>query len=148
MQGAFITLSRKVPYSKVLVSFAKKNMITFNNIRRGLKKVYGHYPDTTEVYGYLDPLLIEGSAESVISVWSNSKEIYPLNIDHIKKMPVLLIWGKKDNTIPLRYGKRFIREVPGAELKIIPGAYHSPMETHPEEFNPILLDFLLLKNNP
>jgi pimeloyl-ACP methyl ester carboxylesterase len=148
MQGAFITLSRKVPYNKVLVSFAEKNMITFNNVRRGLKKVYGRYPDTTEVQGYLDPLLIEGSAASVVSVWSNSKEVRHLNIDHLKRMPVLLIWGKKDRTIPLRYGKRFKREVPVAELKIIPDASHSPMETHPDKFNPILLEFLLKKNNP
>jgi pimeloyl-ACP methyl ester carboxylesterase len=90
--------------------------------------------------------MIEGSAESVISVFSNSKEIINLDLQNLEKLPVLVIWGKKDKTIYLSKGKNFVKNVPSAELKIIPGSRHDPMETDPEEFNRHLIIFLD-KNN-
>jgi len=54
----------------------------------------------------------------------------------------LVVWGKKDHTIYLKNAKKLKRYVPTIELKVIPEAAHAPMETHPEIFNEILLDFL------
>ena len=55
---------------------------------------------------------------------------------------MLVIWGKKDKTLRLKNGTKLKRAVPSIELKVIPDAYHMAMETHPEIFNQILLEFL------
>lgn len=145
-QGIF-SLFRTAPRYNILISFTKKNYITYNNISRKLKSVYGCAQDSSIVNAYLGPLLIDGSAETIVNIIANSGEIARLDADGLKSLPVLVVWGKKDRTIPLRWGKRLKRDVPSLELKIIPGSYHMPMETHHEIFNRYLIDFLN-KNNP
>jgi pimeloyl-ACP methyl ester carboxylesterase len=142
MQGAFVTLSKNKQYNKIFSSMVEQNLFNWNIISRVLKKNYGYIPDSSVVEGYLQPLLIEGTAECVISVWSNSKEIVELKASGFDKIPILVIWGEKDRTIYLSRGKRFVKNVPKAELKIIPDAYHDPMETHPGIFNSYLVEFL------
>jgi len=89
---------------------------------------------------------IDGSAETVINLIANSKEIQSLHAEGLNTLPVLLIWGKKDKTIRVRNAKKIMRVAPNIELKIIPTARHIPMETHPAEFNPLLIDFLNRNN--
>jgi pimeloyl-ACP methyl ester carboxylesterase len=146
MQGAFITLSKNKQYNKAFSSIVEKNVFTYSMIESLFKKNYGYIPDSSIVEGYLQPLLIDGTAECVISVWSNSKEIFDLKADGLKKMPVLVIWGENDRTIKLSRGKRFVKNVPSAELIIIPDARHDPMETHPGIFNSCLVEFLNRNN--
>jgi 2-hydroxy-6-oxonona-2,4-dienedioate hydrolase len=146
IQGAFVTASKNKQYNKVLSSLVEKNVFTYNMIERLFKKNYGYIPDSSIVIGYLTPLLIEGSAESVLSVFSNSKEIISLDIRELEKLPVLVIWGEKDRTIYLSRGKRFAKNVPSAELKIIRESRHDPMETNSGEFNQHLIMFLNMNN--
>ena len=146
IQGAFVTVSRNKQYNKVISSLVEKNVFTYKMIERLLRKNFGFVPDSAIVMGYLTPLMIEGSAESVLSVFSNSKEIVELDIKQLDKVPVLVIWGFKDRTIYLKKGRRFARNVPTAKLKIITRARHDPMETDPEEFNEYLITFLNKKN--
>jgi pimeloyl-ACP methyl ester carboxylesterase len=147
VQGTFITLSRNRQYNKAFSNIVEKIVLTYNMVEKLFRKNYGYTPDSSIVMGYLTPLMIEGSAESVLSVFSNSKEIIPLDIRALDKIPVLVIWGDKDRTIKLKRGKRFVRHVPSAKLKIIAGSRHDPMETDPEEFNEYLIIFLNKKNN-
>lgn len=142
MQGAFVTMSKNKQYNKVIVSFTKKNLITSNTIKKLLRKNYGYIPDSAVVNGYLEPLLIKGTAECVINVFANSKEIIHLNSVGFKDLPVLVIWGRKDRTIYLSSGERFHNNVPSSEFRVIPEARHAPMETHPQIFNKYLLEFL------
>lgn len=70
------------------------------------------------------------------------------------KMPVLLVWGRNDPLVPLRYGREMsslIRStdppqihspVIEAKLEVIDGAGHVVMWDRPGEFNRILLEFL------
>jgi len=129
-------------YKKILLSYTEKNYLSFNKFRRELKGAYGFFPDSATVNGYLEPLLIDGTAETVVNLLANSDEIRPLNAIGLKSLPVLLIWGKKDRTIRLATGKKLKRAVPSVELTVIPDAYHMPMETHPDVFNRILVGFL------
>ena len=146
MNGAFITMSKMKESNQVLVSLAKQNIISYNAMARLMKKVYGRPLDSAEMRGYMDPLQIEGSAASVINIYANAHEIRHLHADGLLDLPVLVIWGKKDKTIYLSDARKLKRNVPTIELKIIPGAYHSPMETHPLQFNKLLLDFLNAHN--
>lgn len=146
MEGAFITMSKMKGYNQIMVSLAKQNIISYNSMERQMKKVYGRPLDSTEMKGYMNPLHIKGSAASVINIYANAHEIRHLHADGLLDLPVLVIWGKKDRTIHLRSAKKLKRNVPTIDLKIIPDAHHSPMETHSRQFNELFLNFLNAHN--
>jgi pimeloyl-ACP methyl ester carboxylesterase len=129
-------------YKKLLLSYTENKYLTFNKFRKQLKGTYGFLPDTLTVMGYWEPLQIEGTAGTVVNLLANSREIQELNASGLSQFPVLVIWGKKDKTIRLRNGKKLKRAVPSVDLKVIPDARHMPMETHPEVFNRMLVEFL------
>jgi pimeloyl-ACP methyl ester carboxylesterase len=55
--------------------------------------------------------------------------------------PSLVIWGELDPLVPLSHGEQYARAL-GARLVVIADAAHNVMADRPEEFNPVLLDFL------
>jgi len=134
-------------YKKLLLSYTEHSYLSFNNFRRELKGTYGFLPDTLTVNGYWEPLQIDGTAETVVNLLANSNEIRDLDVRGLNRLPVLAIWGKKDRTIRLKNAKKLKRAVPSMELKVIPDARHMPMETHPEAFNRMLIEFLDKNNN-
>ncbi len=129
-------------YKKMLLSYTEHEYLTFNNFRRELKGTYGFLPDTVTTNGYWEPLQIDGTAETVVNLLANSKEIQELNASGLSRFPVLVIWGKDDKTIRLRNGKKLKKAVPSIELKVIPNTRHMPMETQPDMFNGMLTEFL------
>ncbi len=64
---------------------------------------------------------------------------YIMNIQN----PVLIVWGAKDQTIPVLHGIAAATLIPNAHLEIIPKCYHRPPVESPSEFNSILENFLL-----
>ncbi len=143
---AVVGIANHPIYKKLLLSYTENQYLSFNNFRRELKGTYGSLPDTLTVNGYWEPLQIEGTAGTVVNLIANSNEIRELDAKELGSLPVLVIWGKKDHTIRLKNGKRLKRAVPSIELKVIPDAHHMAMETHPVEFNRMLVEFLN-KNN-
>ncbi len=135
-------LTKSKLYKSLLLSYMENTYLSFNNFRKELKSTYGYLPDTATVYEFLRPMAIEGSAETVINLIANSKEIKPLHAEGLKALNVMVVWGKKDKTIRMRAAKKLIRVAPNIEMKVIPDAYHIPMETNPDEFNPLLIGFL------
>jgi pimeloyl-ACP methyl ester carboxylesterase len=133
-------------YKEILLSYTEHRYLSFSKFRRQLKGTYGFLPDTLTVNGYLEPLQIEGTAETVVNLLANSDEIQDLDAKGLSQFPVLVIWGKKDHTIRLSNGKKLKRAVPSIELKVIPDAHHMAMETHPGVFNRMLIEFMD-KNN-
>ncbi|MFR9731733.1 alpha/beta fold hydrolase [Saccharopolyspora sp. MS10] len=57
-------------------------------------------------------------------------------------LPVLVCWGAEDAWIPARRGRELAALVPGARLRLIPGAGHLVQEDAPAELSAALLDFL------
>lgn len=53
----------------------------------------------------------------------------------------LLVWGKEDEIIPLRYGKIFNEKISNSELKVIPESGHSPHLDIPSQMNQFILNF-------
>jgi 2-hydroxy-6-oxonona-2,4-dienedioate hydrolase len=133
--------------SDIQVSYTRKKISNYDYFRRKLKGAYRRMPDSTEVMGYFTPMQLPGTAETVVSNFDNAKEICRLDADSLAGMPVCVVWGSKDKTIPYFIGWQFVRKNPGVELIKINGAGHIPMETHPAEFNVILTEFLG-RNNP
>ena len=58
------------------------------------------------------------------------------------KVPTLLVWGKKDRTLPLKDGFLIERLIPASKLKVIEEADHNPHRKTPETLCQFILDFL------
>ncbi len=57
-------------------------------------------------------------------------------------MPVLLIWGRNDQTLPLEQSRDILSAVPRAEFHIMENCGHIPHYEQPEEVNSLLANFL------
>jgi pimeloyl-ACP methyl ester carboxylesterase len=58
------------------------------------------------------------------------------------KTPTLVLWGKKDETLPLEHGKRLVEAMPASTLAILEEAGHVPNQSHPEEVLERMLPFI------
>jgi pimeloyl-ACP methyl ester carboxylesterase len=47
------------------------------------------------------------------------------------RLPALVIWGREDELVPLRFGKRLARDLPNACLVVIDDCGHEPHEERP-----------------
>lgn len=57
-------------------------------------------------------------------------------------MPTLIVWGERDNTIPLAHGLAAQQAAPGVCFESLPGAAHFPHLEDPGALAEVLLDFL------
>lgn len=57
-------------------------------------------------------------------------------------LPVLVCWGEEDTWIPPEKGRELAELIPGARLRLIPGAGHLVQEDAPAELTAALWDFL------
>jgi pimeloyl-ACP methyl ester carboxylesterase len=60
----------------------------------------------------------------------------------LAEMPTLIVWGERDNTIPLAHGLAAQQAAPGARFQSLPGAAHFPHLEDPETLAQVLLDFI------
>ncbi len=58
-------------------------------------------------------------------------------------LPTLIVWGDKDEIIPVSHAYRAHEAITGSRLEIIQGAGHFPHVENPEKFTEILRDFML-----
>lgn len=58
------------------------------------------------------------------------------------KVPVVLVWGKRDAIVPVSILDKVKKLVPNAEVVIMPDANHSPLRDNPEEFYEAIKPFL------
>ncbi len=58
------------------------------------------------------------------------------------ELPALVLWGEEDPFAPVAGAHRFVRELPGAQLAVIPGTGHFVWEDAPEDAAAALVDFL------
>lgn len=106
-----------------------------------LSSAYGRLPTETEVEGYLQPLMLENTDAVMADLFLTAP--VPL-LEHVGDLtvPVLCLWGEEDAWVPLGRGEELQALIAGAELIVIPGEGHCPMETAPDYFNNTLLEFL------
>jgi pimeloyl-ACP methyl ester carboxylesterase len=112
-----------------------------------LKKCYYDKDKITEeqidTYAYYGSL--PGAAAAVSQT---AKQLVPSDIEALTaqyktiKAPVLIIWGKEDEVVPLKVGERFKRDIPNSELVVIPHCGHIPLEEKPQATQKAIMDFL------
>jgi pimeloyl-ACP methyl ester carboxylesterase len=57
-------------------------------------------------------------------------------------MPVLLLWGARDSTIPVTHGHQAVALIPNAHLEVLPNCFHRPQLEAPQQFCALVLGFL------
>lgn len=119
---------------------ARKRYYNFDKFKELLSSAYACEPDTSDVLGYLAPFQIKGTAGAILDM-AKSKETVSVNDSNIIA-PLMIIWGDKDSWIPIEVGKKYMQYHSHATFSVIPGAGHCSMETHPKEFNSLLISFL------
>ena len=62
--------------------------------------------------------------------------------------PVLIIWGEKDQQMPLQYAQRLHRETPESHLVIVPDAGHMILFDAPDAVASALTDFIGVPREP
>lgn len=116
-------------------------VIRESNIRSFLRSAYGAEPTEAQISGYLDPLSLSGTARGAAQLLRTSENI-PLQELSRLKIPVTAIWGEKDSWVHLSDTEQIRNVLPQLEVKIIEGAGHVPMESHPETFKRAMLSAL------
>ena len=121
------------------------------SIKTILRKVF--YDDSKitgeMVTTYAGYLALPGAHYALIKT---AEEIIPKNIDSIVSqyknihVPVSLVWGEKDEIIPLEIGQRLSQDIAGAKLQIIKDCGHAPQEECPAETIELFKNFLDQKN--
>jgi pimeloyl-ACP methyl ester carboxylesterase len=105
------------------------------------------FPDWEEKYR--DQLQYKGFRKAILSTIRDTP-----NISGIKEyrsleqldLPILLIWGKEDKSIPYEDMELIKSALPDLEFHPIEDAAHLPHYEQPGIVNPILLNFLTLNN--
>ena len=67
------------------------------------------------------------------------------DLSHLFKkiqIPTFIIWGERDNVVPVAFAKKFKEKIKGSRLRIVWGAGHEPHLQKPEQFQEILEDVL------
>jgi pimeloyl-ACP methyl ester carboxylesterase len=57
--------------------------------------------------------------------------------------PTLVVWGPQDGYMPAEAARAYLRELPDAELHLVPDGGHWLLETHLDVVAPLVRDFLL-----
>jgi pimeloyl-ACP methyl ester carboxylesterase len=60
----------------------------------------------------------------------------------LESMPTLIVWGERDNTIPLEHGRAAHDAIPGSRFVTLPGAAHFPHLEDPEGLAAALDEFI------
>ena len=60
----------------------------------------------------------------------------------LETMPTMIVWGERDNTIPLEHGRRAHEAIPRSLFATLPDAAHFPHLEDPEGLSRLLRDFI------
>jgi 4,5:9,10-diseco-3-hydroxy-5,9,17-trioxoandrosta-1(10),2-diene-4-oate hydrolase len=63
-------------------------------------------------------------------------------------VPAFILWGRQDRILPVSQGIEAAGRIPGARLHIFEHCGHMPNIEHPDEFNRLILEFLLQDRGP
>lgn len=105
-------------------------------VRKSLEDAYGNPGKVSDslVNQYYDILTREGNRQALVdriqTGWQNSDSSLLKNIG----CPTLILWGKKDNLIPVENAFVFQRQISNSQLHIWDELGHVPMEEDPVQF--------------
>lgn len=103
-------------------------------VRKSLESIYYDSAMVTneQVDRFHDMAISVGNRKALLSMFKNGLEQAPEKIKTITK-PTLIIWGDKDNLIPVANAHLFKQDIKGSKLVILPNVGHVPMEEAPKK---------------
>ncbi len=113
-----------------------------------LRRMYGdprRIPPGT-LQGYTRPLRIPGTLRCLLGIvasWRKDMERVRRAYQRTGNHPVLLLWGERDSAVLSESARELQRRIEGSQLVLLPTVGHLPYEEVPDEFNRIVLKFLL-----
>ena len=60
----------------------------------------------------------------------------------LESMPTMIVWGERDNTIPIEHGRSAHEAIPGSRFRTLPRAAHFPHLEEPQALAAVLREFL------
>jgi pimeloyl-ACP methyl ester carboxylesterase len=114
-------------------------------VRRALElSLYDHSLLTPErLEAYYRPLRTRGGQRAAFEVarqWDLSSA--KSNLDRVQS-PTLILWGEKDELVPLALGQQLHREMKDSKLVVFENCGHMPQEEQPKRFVEVVSGFLL-----
>jgi pimeloyl-ACP methyl ester carboxylesterase len=77
------------------------------------------------------------------NLWGTKKSVYGPIVQNLPslKIPVLVVWGRQDDLLPVSQAQIVKDKVPQARVEIFDNCKHDPMVVNPQKFNQLVLDF-------
>ncbi len=60
----------------------------------------------------------------------------------LESIPTMIVWGERDNTIPLAHGRRAHEAIPNSRFRTLPKAAHFPHLEDPDGLSAVLREFV------
>ncbi|MGB0496561.1 MAG: alpha/beta fold hydrolase [Kangiellaceae bacterium] len=117
-------------------------------IESSLKNVYGNPELVTPelIDRYFDLTSRAGNRTALVERFRQTRPSSLANKVSQIKVPTLILWGGRDNLIPVQYGKRFHKEIVGSKLVVFTELGHVPHEENPIKTVTAVKEFLAQKN--
>lgn len=139
-RGINIILLSFTPIERISAIIGERIIIREKRIAKMLESAFGQEPTQKQVDEYYKALSVPGTAKAYIRSFTGAESVLEIDGSDFESNS-LIVLGAKDEWIP--------NEVTDAQLKsininkkiIIEDAGHCPMETHPEYFNKLVIDF-------
>jgi len=107
----------------------------------GIKKLYPLAQKVVyKLAGARDYYVADGTMKKVMKKIGKEDDLEGI-LEKIKNL-TLILWGKKDDILPLKDAYKIKEKIKNSELKIIPKAKHSPHREAPEALAELIVQFL------
>jgi pimeloyl-ACP methyl ester carboxylesterase len=132
-----------------------KNVATSEKMSEKMFAAAFYQPDQVNRDSYLKNLMVARNPEAFDTVMSLNRNLKQLDMNRtglrgrLKELniPVLVIWGDKDQYISPKTARSVHTELPYAKLEIFSDCGHSPMLEYPEKFSKTVREFIFSKTN-
>jgi pimeloyl-ACP methyl ester carboxylesterase len=94
---------------------------------------------------FLPVLVADAWRAGPINVWRAAREVLGADLEPLLgavRAPTLVVWGDRDDAVPLAVGERLAGAIPGARLAVLPRVGHNPMWEAPGAFDDLVEEFL------
>ncbi len=100
---------------------------------------------------YINSLRVPGTVEYVLSIlktWFDDMSQLKLALQHVRRVPTLLLWGDRDRAVSRESGQELRRCFDRVEWVEMPGTGHLPYEECPETLTQLVNSFLVRMRAP
>ena len=101
-----------------------------------------------DVTAYTKPLKRPGTWKANLKIERSWNPVFVEENLELIQCPTLVVWGEDDPWHPLEMAHEFTKRIKGAQSKILSRCGHLPHEERPDDFNQLLMEFLLSQVQP